>query len=546
MGKKLQSISVEDNISFEHNYQAMNECFGRSMKGDLQQATYDTKDGCIAWFPFIAIEKNGKYEAGSKNVNWKNLISDDGTLITQMLYPGEPKKEDAKDEPFLTRPGLPHHTFMKFGEHNFKYVGTFVKDMNASAPRSQLLRRVSDHIDLSVWYKGHDESYTDFSETGIACLKQFYIENNLNKHKEKLKEFEESGICASASWEEKQRAYLSQINMRELINGTEEYFKDFFIPNLSRWLTDLYGEQITEADLLNGSDNREDWVTVLFNLMNDKEVSKNDKVAACKWGSKITGKVMALLEPEYYLYTLSEFDTELFLELLKMPYEKTEPLISKQGKLYFWKTCNSQTMESWSVLKYYDFLCFYGNSKKTNVKYIQRPKPVFEERVVKEVDALEKEFIETPVTETPDAFCYVAAPRPREINVESKDKKQPVVVRHMDRRLNALVKAGFCCEIDPNHPTFIRRNSDKQYTETHHLIPIEFSNQFAYTLDTEENIVSLCSNCHNQLHYGQGAEVLLKKLYDARIEHLKKAGIAQTIDGIEITFEQLLHMYKLD
>ena len=57
------------------------------------------------------------------------------------------------------------------------------------------------------------------------------------------------------------------------------------------------------------------------------------------------------------------------------------------------------------------------------------------------------------------------------------------------------------------------------------------------TLDTESNIVSLCSNCHNQIHYGQGAELIITKLYNQRKDALKS-------EGIDITLEQLLTMYK--
>ena len=54
-----------------------------------------------------------------------------------------------------------------------------------------------------------------------------------------------------------------------------------------------------------------------------------------------------------------------------------------------------------------------------------------------------------------------------------------------------------------------------------------------------ENIVSLCSNCHNLLHYGRftDKEPILEKLYKDRKEALKKV-------GLEITLEQLKEYYK--
>jgi Zn-finger protein len=56
-------------------------------------------------------------------------------------------------------------------------------------------------------------------------------------------------------------------------------------------------------------------------------------------------------------------------------------------------------------------------------------------------------------------------------------------------------------------------------------------------LDVEENIVSLCSTCHNHIHYGEGAEELLKKLYKTRKKALASVGIV-------ITEEELLSYYK--
>lgn len=45
------------------------------------------------------------------------------------------------------------------------------------------------------------------------------------------------------------------------------------------------------------------------------------------------------------------------------------------------------------------------------------------------------------------------------------------------------------------------------------LVPLAYSDKFNVSLDVEENLVSLCSNCHNNLHYGKDFESLLKKLY---------------------------------
>ena len=134
-------------------------------------------------------------------------------------------------------------------------------------------------------------------------------------------------------------------------------------------------------------------------------------------------------------------------------------------------------------------------------------------------------------------YEYLGKPRKR----QKPKLVNGVLVYNRDRQiaLNALLHAGFLCEINKEHPSFIRKNSEKKYMECHHLVPLSYSYKFPdISLDVEENIVCLCSNCHNQLHYGKGADVLLKKLYLERHSYLEKV-------GIHITLNELLEMYEV-
>ena len=74
------------------------------------------------------------------------------------------------------------------------------------------------------------------------------------------------------------------------------------------------------------------------------------------------------------------------------------------------------------------------------------------------------------------------------------------------------------------------------YMEPHHLVPLAFSDSFDVSLDVEENVVSLCSTCHNCIHYGSDAAKLIEKLYKQRKDLLKQV-------GIEVTLDELLDMY---
>lgn len=130
---------------------------------------------------------------------------------------------------------------------------------------------------------------------------------------------------------------------------------------------------------------------------------------------------------------------------------------------------------------------------------------------------------------------FLGIPREKPKLVETKHGK--MYKRDKQRSVNALHRAKYLCEYNTEHKTFLRKSENVNYTESHHLIPMAFQELFDVTLDTEANIISLCSNCHNQIHYGQGAGEIIKELYKQRNEALKK-------EGIVITIDELLSMYN--
>ena len=152
-----------------------------------------------------------------------------------------------------------------------------------------------------------------------------------------------------------------------------------------------------------------------------------------------------------------------------------------------------------------------------------------------EDDNLVEDLKNVVVKKLEAGYEYKGKPKKKKAPIYSKGRK--TYLRDRQTALNALAHAEYKCEIDLDHITFKRRKApDVNYTEPHHLVPMAHSDQFEISLDVEENIVSLCSNCHNHLHYGQGSEDLLKRLFDERKEDLKRA-------GIDISFETLMSMY---
>lgn len=98
-----------------------------------------------------------------------------------------------------------------------------------------------------------------------------------------------------------------------------------------------------------------------------------------------------------------------------------------------------------------------------------------------------------------------------------------------DRKMaqKALKTANYQCENDNSHSTFKVKGKNHQYVEAHHLIPMEYQDQFENCIDVPENIVSLCPNCHRKIHHAQmiERENMVKKLLKYRKEMLGKRGI---------------------
>ena len=161
---------------------------------------------------------------------------------------------------------------------------------------------------------------------------------------------------------------------------------------------------------------------------------------------------------------------------------------------------------------------------------------------VKESEMTEKELDRELIEEINDVSYNSSS---LEIPYEPQPKEKPIVTisngktsyaRNRATAQNALNRAQHNCEVNKDHPGFIRKNTQMNYTEPHHLIPMAYQDIFNYSLDVEANIVALCSNCHNQIHYGSEYKGLLDILYTARKQQLDKAGISISLEDLLILY----------
>ena len=110
---------------------------------------------------------------------------------------------------------------------------------------------------------------------------------------------------------------------------------------------------------------------------------------------------------------------------------------------------------------------------------------------------------------------------------------EPNIVSHVEwsrsniLREQVLSIAGYSCEIDRNHRSFIAEKNNKAYMEGHHAIPMKNQPQFENSLDVYANIICLCPTCHRRIHHGLHADRIhmMNMLYESRADRLANSGI---------------------
>lgn len=106
--------------------------------------------------------------------------------------------------------------------------------------------------------------------------------------------------------------------------------------------------------------------------------------------------------------------------------------------------------------------------------------------------------------------------------------------RKIREATTALAAAGFVCEANQSHETFVTAASGNAYVEGHHLIPLSYQDRFEYSIDVKENIVALCPNCHRLLHHGTYEDKMgiLLRLWDNRRNNLYSKNIGIDSDTL--------------
>ena len=377
---RLRHISIEDDISFEYNNDVMRQCFNGG--GDAaygQYAVQDTGDGCAAWFPKERQWKNGEWRPGSSEVNWKNHIEEDGLIIIMELNDGEKPKDSSDAEPQEISHATPVYTFWKADVKSpYKYVGTYMVDVNASQPRHQVFRRMDTEIDLSPWYDQINFGYLQDNGQGRAVYKKIYIDGNYAKQKKYVAAFLQHFDEYKAK-EERYIYSLQQVQMKYSLSSLSKLDEAGFskyINELQDYLDMALGESDTSIfQKLEGIDFPQSaWLFVdAINTQDHNREIRNNKL-----GQYVTGRIMAIYDSRYYIYSLPEKLVDYYLQKLKVQIPPHSDLTEKHCLLYFWKQCNVE-MNEWSP---FIFVCFlesvFGNpyEKKTEEMKRQSVEPL--------------------------------------------------------------------------------------------------------------------------------------------------------------------------
>lgn len=241
------------------------------------------------------------------------------------------------------------------------------------------------------------------------------------------------------------------------------------------------------------------------------------------------GKLLCIYYPEKYMNIYSREHAKYYMNELGMRYDENDGFMMCLQQIIAWKNENPITKD-WSNHEFSKFLYHvlgYPPDREKQKKAIKKYEKKMDDDLIDEID-------DVPAEELPDDDSYIPTPEERKDPVSNGENYS--YPRNRETALKALKRANYECELDKWHSSFIRKSNGTNYTEPHHLVPMSEQDSFKKSLDVQANIVSLCSNCHNELHYGKEPESLLKKLYDARRDELEVAGIL-------ITFDRLLKCY---
>ena len=251
------------------------------------------------------------------------------------------------------------------------------------------------------------------------------------------------------------------------------------------------------------------------------DAGKNDDYATIlnsKFSPLVRGKILYIYYPDKYIPIFSEDHLKHFLKKLECG-DFGNNHIEMQKRLLEYKNSHNATkrMNNEQFHKYlYETFPPKG--------YVKDP-DACDEKNKNDIIAASAEkfspvhdFTDTPAKKTKVSYMDGKKYYPR----DPKNSKQ------------AIALAENRCEYDNSHKSFIKKSNKTTYMEAHHIIPMSAQGKrfIKSGLDVPANIVSLCSECHNRIHYGEDGMKIVEKLFNDRKERLEKCGLSISIEEL--------------
>jgi hypothetical protein len=262
--------------------------------------------------------------------------------------------------------------------------------------------------------------------------------------------------------------------------------------------------------------------SALIELYDAGESEDIETIKESKLAPNFRGKLLSIYFPNRYLNIFAKWHLHHFLNKLSIPYNDEDDQVILREKLIAYRDANPMFSEMTALEFGHELYLKYGRPTQEEVQD-ESSEDLYEHS---QQIRINNSFNKVPK--------FKDEPEERPEQIDSSYGKVYKIDPAKSRR--AIIDANYTCEADIKHESFIRKNSDTKYTEAHHLIPRSQQKDFEKSLDVPANIISLCSDCHNCLHYGNDPDGILKKLYDERIDRLKAT-------GLNISFEQLKSYY---
>jgi 5-methylcytosine-specific restriction enzyme A len=298
------------------------------------------------------------------------------------------------------------------------------------------------------------------------------------------------GSAGEGAWVKNKDAWIGIFNPKITSGAKQGYYLVYGFPINSNYIRFGIGQGFTEAQERYGSKNWENALDTHAGLMQLKIPSYADRFPS--------GQV-EFTKQDGKSYYRSGFVYHRVYDVTNLPPEE-------------------ELVEDLAVMldAYQELYKKGGRNLDINIDEVEKNKNSFE--------AHEELYQSPPKQKTIKKSPKSAAIEDKEL-AEVKSSVSNVRLRNPDYGEEAKQNANHQCEISELHETFTRNKDDKNFTEAHHLIPYEQYDVFAdkgLSLDRGCNIVSLCPNCHRNIHHGKKEDIgyLLEQLYKVRGQSL--------------------------